>query len=169
MSTGTWSIWKFSPAIDELYANPTPWIHGNMLTIGSTAVMAYYPILRRAGAQIRKTLLQMAADLWGVPAAELHTEPSRVVHDASGQSLTYGEVAARGIVPNSLPEVSETELKLPVGVPTHRQRRPATYRYAGQGARRARLQHRRAVAEDALRDRETRPLLQPPSRFRQRG
>ena len=104
---------EFSPAVDELYANPTPWIHGNMLTIGSTAVMAYYPILRRAGAQIRKTLLQMAGDLWDVPATELHTEPSRVVHAASGQSLTYGEVASRGIVPDSLPEVDGTELKDP--------------------------------------------------------
>jgi isoquinoline 1-oxidoreductase beta subunit len=39
-------------------------------------------------------LVQAAAAQWGVPAAELSTEPpGRVLHRASGRAATYGELA----------------------------------------------------------------------------
>ena len=92
-----------------------------LYTAGSATLRGYYGAMRQAGAQTRKFLLDVAAAAWGVPAEELHTEPSRVVHEASGRSLTYGEIAAFAEVPESLPEVPESDFK------------PASdYRYVGK-------------------------------------
>ena len=74
---------------DEAYGNP---FFQNMLyTAGSLTVQAYFEPLRRAGAQARKLLMQSAAAEWGVPVEELDTEPSVVVHPASGRRLSSTE------------------------------------------------------------------------------
>ncbi|MPZ58269.1 MAG: molybdopterin-dependent oxidoreductase [Rhizobiales bacterium] len=88
-------------------------IGGNrmMWIVGSRAVMLYYDQLRTAGAQVRKVLLTNAAETWGVDAASLKTEPSVVVHPASGRRMSYGEIAASGKVPATLPAVAANELK----------------------------------------------------------
>jgi isoquinoline 1-oxidoreductase beta subunit len=88
-------------------------IGGNrmMWIVGSRAVMLYYDQLRMAGAQVRKVLLANAAEKWGVDAASLKTEPSVVVHPASGRRMSYGEIAASGKVPATLPTVDKSELK----------------------------------------------------------
>ena len=70
-----------------------------MAIVGSRATMLYYNDLRTAGAQVRKVLLQNAAEKWGVDAATLRTEPGVVINPANGQRLTYGEIAAFGKVP----------------------------------------------------------------------
>lgn len=57
----------------------------SMAIVGSRAVMMYYKDMRRAGAQVRKVLLQAAAKKWGVDPTELSTEPSVVVHGPSGR------------------------------------------------------------------------------------
>ena len=94
---------------DEAYGNP---FFQNMLyTAGSLTVQAYFDPLRRAGAQARKLLMQSAAAHWGVPVGELVTEPSVVVHPASGRRLSYGEIVAFTELPETLPEVSDEELK----------------------------------------------------------
>jgi isoquinoline 1-oxidoreductase beta subunit len=52
------------------------YISGNarmMAIVGSRAVMLYYDQLRTAGAQVRKVLIQNAAEKWGVAAATLRT------------------------------------------------------------------------------------------------
>jgi isoquinoline 1-oxidoreductase beta subunit len=104
---------EFSPANDALYANPLPFFFGMMVTAASTAVMAYYKNMRLYGAQARRVLLDAAATRWNVPVAELSTEPSVVVHSKSGQRLTYGEIAAFAKLPESLPAISEKDLKDP--------------------------------------------------------
>ena len=58
-----------------------------MAIVGSRATMLYYNELRTAGAQVRKVLLQNAAEKWGVDAASLRTEPGVVVNPANGQTL----------------------------------------------------------------------------------
>ncbi len=94
---------------DEAYGNP---FFQNMLyTAGSLTVQAYFEPLRRAGAQARKLLVQSAADEWGVPAADLVTEPSVVVHPASGRRLSYGELVGRIPMPATLPEADDADLK----------------------------------------------------------
>lgn len=86
---------------------------GPMVTAGSRTIRGYYPHLRQAGAQARYILLHNAAEKWGVPIAELTTEPSAVVHAKSGRRLSYGEIAAFVKVPEDLPGISEEEMKKP--------------------------------------------------------
>ena len=82
-----------------------------MLTGASRSTQGYWMPLRKAGAQARRVLLDAVAARWGVPVAELSTEPSRVVHAASGRAVGYGDVAAFATVPDALPEVAEADLK----------------------------------------------------------
>ena len=56
-------------------------------------------------------LIANAAQKWGVDAASLRTEPSVVINPANGQRLTYGEIAAFGTIPATLPAVDPKELK----------------------------------------------------------
>lgn len=88
-----------------------PFFGGIVYTGGSRGVDDYFMPLRRAGAQARKLLMGAAADHWRVPLAELSTEPSVVIHAASGKRLSYGEIAAFAVVPESLPTVTDDELK----------------------------------------------------------
>jgi isoquinoline 1-oxidoreductase beta subunit len=82
-----------------------------MQIVGSRATQLYYNDLRMAGAQVRKVLLANAAEKWGVDPASLKTEPSVVVNPANGQRLTYGEIAAFGKIPATLPAVDPKELR----------------------------------------------------------
>ncbi|MEO1191887.1 MAG: molybdopterin cofactor-binding domain-containing protein [Pseudomonadota bacterium] len=94
---------------DRTYGNP---IFGKVLyTAGSTGVYGYFDTLRLAGAQARALLLAIAAKHWGVPVDSLTTEPSQVVHAASGQRLTYGEIAGLPADGIDLPEADKTALK----------------------------------------------------------
>jgi isoquinoline 1-oxidoreductase beta subunit len=104
---------EFSPADDKLYGNPMWWMYGMMITAGSTAVPAYYQNLRLYGAQARRVLLDAAANHLNVPASELSTEPSVVLHAKSGRRLSYGEVASFAKMPVTLPAVSAKDLKDP--------------------------------------------------------
>lgn len=78
---------------------------------GSRAVMMYFDQMRLAGAQVRKVLVDAAAGKWGVEPTELATEPSAVVHRASGRRLSYGEIAAFAEIPARLPDVGDADLK----------------------------------------------------------
>jgi isoquinoline 1-oxidoreductase beta subunit len=101
---------EWAPADAELYGYRL----GNeraMSIVGSRAVMLYFNDMRVAGAQVRKVLIQNAAERWGVDASTLRTEPGAVVDPASGRRLTYGEIAAFGKVPATLPAVDKSELK----------------------------------------------------------
>jgi isoquinoline 1-oxidoreductase subunit beta len=100
-----------APPIDAIYGNPG--FGGMMYTAGSNAVTSYYQPLRVFGAQVRRVLLDNAAKKLGVPVAELTTEPSAVVHAASGRKLGYGEIAAFAEVPGKAPEIKPEDLKKP--------------------------------------------------------
>ena len=98
-----------APSDAERYGNPG--FYGIQLTGGSETVRGYYQLLRLAGAQTRKVLLAMASAHLGIPESELATEPGRVVHAASGRTLSFGEIAALGTLPDPLPQASEADLK----------------------------------------------------------
>jgi isoquinoline 1-oxidoreductase subunit beta len=100
-----------APIIERIYGNPA--FEGMMYTAGSTAVTAYFQPLRIFGAQVRRVLLDNAARKWGVPADELSTEPSVVVHAKTNRRLSYGEIAAFADIPATAPEVKPEELKKP--------------------------------------------------------
>ncbi|OLF54309.1 xanthine dehydrogenase family protein molybdopterin-binding subunit [Pseudomonas chlororaphis] len=71
--------------------------NGMRITGGSMSIRMSYPTMRRLGAQARAMLLQAGAERLKVPLAELSTEPGRVLHAASGRSLSYGELAERAM------------------------------------------------------------------------
>jgi len=71
--------------------------NGMRITVGSMSVRMSYPTMRRLGALARAMLLQAGAEHFDVPVGELSTEPGKVVHGASGRSITYGELAGRAM------------------------------------------------------------------------
>jgi isoquinoline 1-oxidoreductase subunit beta len=104
-----WSKVKIvqSPISSE-YDHP---IFKSQFVVASITVRGYWAPCRIAGAQARRVLINAAAENLGVPTAELTTEPSAVVHGASGRRITYGEIAAFAKVPEKLPEIKPEELK----------------------------------------------------------
>ena len=109
---------EMSPLDDKVYGNPR---YGFMYTAGSASVPTYFKPLRMHAAQARRVLIDSVAEKWAVPAAELTTEPSTVVHKASGRRISYGEIAAFARIPATLPAVTEADLKS-----------PADFRYLGR-------------------------------------
>ena len=102
---------EVSPSDDERYGNPG--YMGLLLTEASASVAGYYNTLRLHGAQARRVLLDSVAAEWGVPVEELATEPSVVVHEKSGRTLTYGEVVGFTTVPAKSPDIAPGDLKDP--------------------------------------------------------
>src|SRR5712675_1661514 len=100
----------------------------NFQTSASASVRGYFKPLRIAGAQARRVLLDAVAARWNVPVAELSTEPSVVVHKASGRRISYGEVAAFAQAPAALPKIEDKDLK-----------DPASFRYIGKHVPRVEL------------------------------
>ena len=100
-----------APPIEAVYGNPG--FGGMMYTAGSNAVRSYYQPMRTFGAQVRRVLLDNAANKLGVPVDELTTEPSVVVHGKSGRRLSYGEIAGFAQVPDKAPEIKPEQLKKP--------------------------------------------------------
>lgn len=77
--------------------------YGNQETGGSTSVRTYWQPLRQAGAAARAMLIAAAAQNWGVDPGDCSTGSGVVIHPATGQQLTYGqltETAARMPVPD---------------------------------------------------------------------
>src|ERR1700694_4052094 len=103
---------EWTPADPKVYGYKDPFgTEQLMWIVGSRAGQLYFTQLRTAGAQVRKVLIANAAQKWGVDAATLKTEPSVVINPASGQRLSYGEIAAFGTIPATLPTIDAKELK----------------------------------------------------------
>ena len=108
------------PVWDEkTYGNPE--FFNFLHTVASMATRGYFKPMRMAGAQARRVLLDAVAAKWSVPADELTTEPSLVVHAASGRRIGYGEIASFAKAPAELPKIADSELKS-----------PARFRYIGK-------------------------------------
>jgi len=67
--------------------------YGNQNTDGSRSMRHWYDPMRRAGAAARLMLEQAAANQWGVPLHEVRTQVHKVVHEPSGRTLGFGELA----------------------------------------------------------------------------
>src|SRR5437868_10576020 len=98
-----------APYNPKVYGNPL--FGGNMLAGASRTTRGYYQIMRLAGMQCRAIMVDNAARKWGVGPAECSTEPSMVVHKASGRRMTYGEIAAFAEVPANPPQFTPEQLK----------------------------------------------------------
>ena len=99
------------PQVPGLYGNPQ--LGGAVYVVASRTTDGFWDKARTHGAQARRVLMQAAAERWGVPLSEVSTEPSVVVHAASGRRMTYGEIAQFATVPAELPKVEPTDLKRP--------------------------------------------------------
>jgi isoquinoline 1-oxidoreductase beta subunit len=100
---------------------------GDQNTAGSNNVRASWEPLRKAGAQVRQTLLETAAARWNVAPDACRAANGVVTHGASGRKFSYGELAAEAA---KRPLATATTLKKPeefrlIGKPVHRVDTPA--------------------------------------------
>ena len=77
---------------------------------GSNAIRTSWKGLRMAGATARKMLREAAAQTWKVSVDEITTEAGVLKHTSSGQSASYGEMAADAA---KIPIPKEVSLKAP--------------------------------------------------------
>jgi isoquinoline 1-oxidoreductase subunit beta len=97
-------------------------LYGEQSAGGSTATPKNWLPMRQTGAAARAMLVQAAALRWGVDARELTTARGRILHEATGRSLGYGEVASAA-ARLSPPDPTAVSLKEPaqftiIGRPT---------------------------------------------------
>ena len=104
---------EFAPPNPKVYGNPHPLLNGGQATLASVAVAGYFTPLRVLGAQARQVLVDAVAAKWNVPASELTTDKSQVIHAKSNQRISYGEIAKFATVPAELPKISANDLKKP--------------------------------------------------------
>lgn len=105
---------EFSPQEPGTYGSNAWGNRGKiMLTAGSNTIKGYYAILRQAGAQARYILLNSVAKHWEIPINELTTQPGLVIHQSSGRKMSYGKIVPILSIPESLPEISESQMKNP--------------------------------------------------------
>ena len=90
-------------------AEPDPKF-GNLGTGGSSSIRSKWMPLRRAGAAARAMLVAAAAQTWEVPEDACEARDGAVHHAASGQALTYGQLAATAA---TLPVPEDPPLKDP--------------------------------------------------------
>ena len=112
--------WEFAP-IDRVYGFP---LQG---TFGSQGIRSSWRPLRQAGAAAREMLIRAAAGEWGIPPSECRAENGRVVRVSTGETRTYGSLAAAAA---RLPVPDDVALKPPeafrlLGTPTRRLDTPA--------------------------------------------
>jgi len=104
------------PSVEIVQAEGHADRYGRQMTVGSSSVRGgAWTSLRRAGATARAMLVSAAATRWGVAVASLRTEKGRVMHDESGRSLSYGELAAEAAllpVPEDVPLKDPSEFHL---------------------------------------------------------
>nr|WP_163500885.1 molybdopterin cofactor-binding domain-containing protein [Halomonas socia] len=81
---------------------------GQMLSVGSYGIRAWYDPLRRAAAQAREMLTQAAGMRLGVEPATLQAENGFILHAASERSLPFGELVEDAI---TLPVPEEPTLR----------------------------------------------------------
>ncbi|MBL8631111.1 MAG: xanthine dehydrogenase family protein molybdopterin-binding subunit [Rhodospirillaceae bacterium] len=109
-STARWALWQASPMI------------GLIFTGGSSAVFGNYEFCRTVGATARAMLIKAAAAKLNVPESELSTKLSRVIHEGSGKSLGYGELAeaAARLSPSEVAARKTLDQFSIIGQPKHR-------------------------------------------------
>jgi isoquinoline 1-oxidoreductase beta subunit len=79
-----------APPAEDRYRNPM--LH-YQVTGSSVGIRAFYMPLRRAGASARYRLLHAAAQRWNVDVKSCVTRRGTVVHEPSGRSATFGDLA----------------------------------------------------------------------------
>jgi isoquinoline 1-oxidoreductase subunit beta len=116
---------EHAPPNEKLYGNPL--LAGVQATGGSTAIRAAWQPLRQAGAVARTMLVAAAAKRWNVDPASCRAQSGEVVHEPTGRTSKYGDLAAdaaRMPVPDSVALKRPADFKL-IGTPAKRLDAPA--------------------------------------------
>lgn len=102
-----------------IYKNP---VFGIQATGGSTTIRARWDGLRLAGAQAREMLIQAAADRWQVELGDCYAENNAVIHQPTGQKLSYGSLAeaASAVITSKKPQLKSPEAFKIIGQPLKR-------------------------------------------------
>jgi isoquinoline 1-oxidoreductase beta subunit len=99
-------------SVKVVQANAAP-EYGNQLTGGSTGISDNFMLFRKAGAVARMMLIAAAAQRWDVPEESCRAESGVVIHEASGERLTFADlVEAAGALPT--PKVTDIKYKDPL-------------------------------------------------------
>jgi isoquinoline 1-oxidoreductase beta subunit len=101
-----------APPDTLLYAQP---LFKAQMTGGSTSIRGFWTPLRQAGATARAMLVAAAAARWSVSPETCSTDRATVRHEASGRSLSYGELAgdaAASSPPANVPLKGASQWKL---------------------------------------------------------
>lgn len=91
-------------------------------TGGSQGIRGSHDYVRKGGAVARQMLLQAAADHWDVPVEECSVASSVITHKPSGQTITYGKVAAAAadLIPPLQVELKDPKKWKLIGKPVKR-------------------------------------------------
>jgi isoquinoline 1-oxidoreductase subunit beta len=96
--------------------------YGLQIEGGSTAVPLNWMAMRQIGRAGRQMLIAAAAQTWSVPESECTTKAGTVLHEGSGKSATYAELASKAATV-AVPDFQSLKFKDPkdyaiVGHPT---------------------------------------------------
>jgi isoquinoline 1-oxidoreductase subunit beta len=116
---------EHAPPDEKLYGNPL--LGGIQATGNSNAVRASWQPLRQAGATARTILVSAAAKRWNVDPASCRARSGAVLHEPTGRSARYGDLAADAA---QMPVPEKVALKRPedfklIGTPAKRLDTPA--------------------------------------------
>lgn len=96
-------------------------VYGGQNTDGSRSLRHFLGPMRQMGAAVRQMLETAAAKTWGVDVAEVHARNHQVIHEPTGRTLGFGDLAGAA---RDLPVPSADAVKL----------KPKTaFRYIGKG------------------------------------
>jgi isoquinoline 1-oxidoreductase beta subunit len=105
--------------VDPAY-NHTQW--GVQGTGGSTSVWSEWDRLRKAGAAARMMLINAAAEIWKVDPASCRAEKGFIIHQGTGQRISYGKLAEKA-----------SHMKVPKDVPL---KEPKNFKVIGKSMKR---------------------------------
>src|SRR5580692_5013125 len=86
--------------------------YGPQVAGGSTATPVNWVPLRQVGAMCRAMLISAAAQTWNVSESECTTASGHVMHQSSGKSAGYGDLAAKAAT-LAVPDASALKMKDP--------------------------------------------------------
>lgn len=96
-------------------SDPYRLFFGQMRSVGSYGIRAWYDPLRKAAAQARAVLIEAASNQLEVAADELKTKDGAVVHKANGNRISFGELVAEAAqlpLPENPPLLPEEERQI---------------------------------------------------------
>ena len=111
---------EHAPPNEKLYGNPL--LGGIQATGNSNAVRGSWQPLRQAGATARTMLISAAAKRWNVDPASCRAQRGEVLHELTGRTAKYGELAADAAhipIPENVVLKRPEEFKL-IGTPAKR-------------------------------------------------